>query len=202
METMSALPLRLASLDLIEDFLLDPPGAAEDVRRKPPLARGLAAYLLGGLSVALVSTLFGSARGFAWVWPSIALACLWHVFAGAVMTAIFHLIAEAVGGEGRASSLFVLLGFSDLGWALVLPGALLANALRPDSYWPLPLLLLIGGLLTFWFRVRSVGHNYGLSMARATMVVVLPYGAAAVLSVVVLLLAAWSMVAQAIKLFS
>jgi hypothetical protein len=191
-----------STLDLIEDFLLDPPSAAEDVRRKPPLARGLAAYLLGGLSVALASTLFSSTRGFAWVWPSIALSCLWHVFAGAVMTALFHLIADAAGGEGRASSLFVLLGFSDLGWALVLPGALLATALRPDSYWPLPLFLLAGGLLTFSYRVRSVSHNYGLGMGRSTAIVVAPYLAAALLSVIVLLLAAWGMVAQAIKLFS
>lgn len=191
----------IATVDLIEDFLVDPPGAAEDVRRKPPLLRGLSAFLLGGLSAGLVSALFSSARGLAWVWPSLALACLWHILVGALMTAVFHFVAEASGGEGRASSLFVLLGFSDLAWALVLPAAMLANALRPDAYWPLPLLLFTGGLLAFALRVRSVRTNYGLSSARATMVVVLPYAAAAVLSALVFLLAAWSMVAQAIKLF-
>ncbi|HAH08457.1 MAG TPA: hypothetical protein DCM05_18350 [Elusimicrobia bacterium] len=192
----------IATADLIEDFLLDPPRAAEDVRRKPPLMRGLAAFLLGGLSVGLVSALFSSSRGLAWVWPSLALSCLLHILGGAIMTAIFHFVAEASGGEGRASSLFVLLGFSDLAWALVLPAAMLANALRPDSYWPLPLLIIFGGLLTFTLRVRSVRSNYGLSAARATMVVVLPYAAAAVLSALVVFLFAWSMVAQVVKLFS
>jgi len=189
-------------IELIEDFLLDAPRAAEDVRRQPPLLAGLGAYLLGGLSVALAFAVLQPGGALGGAWPFLTLSCLWHVFSGAVMTALLHLIADALGGQGRASSLFVLLGLSDLGWALLLPAALLSRALLPGSLWPFPLMFLFAGTVTLLLRIRSVKDNYGIGLGRAWLAVLLPYAALFVLSLLGLALATWGVVIQIVKAFS
>ena len=189
-------------IELLEDFLLDAPRAAEDVRRKPPLLAGVGAYLLGGLSVALAFAVLQRGGALGGAWPFIALSCLWHVFSGAVMTALLHLIADAAGGEGRASSLFVLLGLSDLGWTLLLPAALLSRAMLPGAVWPFSLMFLFAGAVTLLLRVRSVKDNYGIGLGRAWLAVILPYAALFVLACLGLALAMWGAVMQLIKVFS
>jgi hypothetical protein len=196
---MTAAP---SKIELLEDFLLDPPRAAEDVRRKPPLFTGLLSFVLGGLSVALAFAVLQKGGAFGGVWPAAALTCLWHVFSGAVMTALLHLIADAAGGEGRASSLFVLLGLSNLGWTLILPAALLSRALLPGSVWPFSLMFLFAGGLTFLLRVRSVRDNYGIGIGRAWLAVLLPYAALFALAFLALALAMWGLAVQVVKAVS
>ncbi|MBI5244002.1 MAG: YIP1 family protein [Elusimicrobia bacterium] len=192
----------VSALDFLEDFLADPPAAARQVHRKPPIAAGLAAYVLSGMGVALAYAVFERGLSFGLPWPAIIFSCLWQVITGALMTALFHLIADAAGGEGRASSLFVLLGFSSLGWSLLLPAALLCRAALPGAFWPLPLLMLSAGLVALWLRVRSVKDNYGIGLGMAWLVVILPYAAGVALGAVGLGLAMWAALAQYVKLFS
>jgi hypothetical protein len=111
-----------------------------------------------------------------------------------VKAAVWHLLAEFLGGEGRSTNLFFCLGFASLplvvGYAVAglvrLAGG--AYGLLAPGFW------LLAGLWALALEVMSVQETYALSGGRALMVVVLPIAALAGLGLAALaaLGLAWS----------
>ncbi|MBI5202864.1 MAG: hypothetical protein HY925_14830, partial [Elusimicrobia bacterium] len=79
------------------------------------------------------------------------------------------------GNHGSGVGLFVLVGLSELGWALVLPTALILRALKLDSILSVGLVLMIAGVFNMRLKARSVRHIYGLSATKAWGLLMLPY---------------------------
>ncbi|MFA6030729.1 MAG: hypothetical protein WC969_12800 [Elusimicrobiota bacterium] len=186
---------------IFADFLLEPVRAARRVRERTPLGSALLAFIFAGCSLAAADAVLGRGTGFGGLAFALALACVLRLTTGVVMTAAVHLSAEALGGQGRAGPLFALMGFSDLGWALLPPAALIARALGRGA-WTGVVLAAAAGLVVLALRARSVRLHYGFSRARAWTAVGLPYLAAAGLALLALGFAVWGTVHQLVKVFA
>ena len=158
----------------IEEFIERPHEAAARAAQAPRISLALLGYLLGAVSLSF-------AHGGSGTLDRVAAACvlgfLWHVGSGCVESALSHLAADALGGRGRALSLFVLFGLSDLAWASALPVTLILRALFPDSAWAVTLATGIIGCQVLFYRARSLSDNYGLSPLSAWIALFLPWAA-------------------------
>lgn len=193
----------MRALDLIAGFIEEPERAAEAVRRERPVAAGLLCFVLAGTSLFLAAQFLW--RGSFLLPPSPlswALLCLWRLAAGFLMAGTLHLLADAFGGEGRASSLFVLFGLSELPWSLALPAALLLRLSPWDGRLAPWLLLSVVGTISLSLKARSLGWNYGLSSGKAWLLLLSPYLAAAAFFACCLSLAAASLAFAVLRLFS
>ncbi|MFA6092313.1 MAG: hypothetical protein WCU88_02015 [Elusimicrobiota bacterium] len=188
-------------MGFLEDFLMAPERAALRAQERPPVAAAFGAFVLAGLSLA-VSKAVLSGGSIAFLAFAAAFAALMRVSAGTLMTALVHLLAEALGGRGRAAGLFALMGASDLGWTLALPAALLLRALAPGAWWAPLLCALPAAFAVLCLRARSVRGNYGLSPARAWAAVCLPYAAFAALAAAASMLLVAGLVQQFAGLIS
>ncbi|MEK7745815.1 MAG: hypothetical protein AAB576_04055 [Elusimicrobiota bacterium] len=190
----------METLSVIADFIEAPGEAARRTRESPSISAALLAFLAAGTSVFLAQAVAGRGGTFWSLWVSWAIACLWHLVSGAAMTSFLHLSAEAVGGRGRVLSLFVLVGLSDLGWALALPAVLIARVFFPEASWPSWILLPLAGFLVLSLRARSISHNYGLGMARSWVAVSIPYVGAALMVVAFTSLAVFGLVSRLMRM--
>ncbi|MGB9886601.1 MAG: Yip1 family protein [Moorellales bacterium] len=132
----------------------------------------LGAMSLDGLQSCLGGVLAEMPEGllrYGWgLYFPLALAYWW------VKTAVWHLMAEFLGGEGRGTNLFFSLGFAGLPLTVGYAGAGLVR-LVGDAYWLLaPGFWLLAGLWTLGLEVMAVQETYGLSGGRALLVVALP----------------------------
>lgn len=192
----------MSGLDVVADFIEDPARAAEAVREDPPIGLGLAAFALGALSVFLAQAVAGRSSLFGASWAALAILCLWRVFWGLLGAAVLHLTAEVVGGRGRALPLFVLLGLSDLAWALALPGVLLCQAFLPGPRWGTAAVFMVVGFVSLSLKARSLSHNYRIGMTRAWLALSAPLLAAMAALFAFVSLAVWGAVGQLLKLLA
>lgn len=190
----------METLSVIADFIEAPEEAARRTRESPRIAAALLAFVAAGTSVFLAQAVAGRGGALWSLWVSWAIACLWHLLSGAAMTSFLHLSAETVGGRGRALPLFVLVGLSDLGWALALPAVLIARVFFPDASWPSWVLLALAGLLVLCLRARSIRLNYGLSAGRSWVAVSIPYAGAALMAGAFASLAVFGLVQRLMRL--
>lgn len=191
-----------ASINVFYDFLEAPERSAAAVREDPPLGLGLAGYLLSALALFLAESLTGRAGLLGASLPGFLTVALGMLGLGLVQTAVVHLVAEGVGGQGRVSSLFVLMGLSVLGWALVLPGALVSLAFFPGSSWVLRLVFGAAWCVVFWLKLRSVALNYRFGMGPAFFALLFPFLAAAGAALLFLIVFLWSSVQSLASLVS
>jgi hypothetical protein len=169
-------------VELFYDFVERPEDAAETAAERPPVAFGVLAYCLAAATLFLTQTLTGG--GVFGVSPfGLGMFCLWNLASGILVASLVHVFADGMGGRGRVIPLFVMLGYSELGWALSLPGTLIVLALFPESV-VLPFVpAALTGVLVFALKVRSIRLNYGFSRLQAALSLGAPYAtlAAAVL---------------------
>lgn len=192
------------SLELFDDFLEAPARAGETARERPSLGLGTFAFLMGAAHLYLAHALSGRFGVLGLSLASAGLLALWRLAAGAVETAVVHLAAEAAGGRGRASSLFMLMGLSELvACALAVPGVLLAQAFFPaHAGWAIRAALWASGLISFLLKVRGVRLVHGFGSGRAVFVLLLPWLAFMVAAGGLALLAAWGAARQVLSAFA
>ncbi|MFH1726225.1 MAG: YIP1 family protein [Elusimicrobiota bacterium] len=198
----AARPAAADGLSVFYDFIEAPELAAEEIRRRPPVAFGVLAYILGATSLFLAQALVGKGALLGLSWFSLGVACAWNLGTGLLLAAVIHLLAEAMGGAGRVMPLFVLLGFGELAWALILPGVLLLQAAAPGNPWALRGAFLLVGFLALVLKARGIRHNYGFSALRAWFVLIAPYFAVAASLVLVFAAALWAVAQQLLKALS
>lgn len=192
------------SLELFDDFLEAPGRAGETARERPSLGLGTFAFLMGAAHLYLAHALSGRFGLLGLSLASVGLQGVWRLAAGAVETAVVHLAAEAAGGRGRAASLFMLMGLSELvAGALAVPGVLLAQALFPtQAAWAIRAAFWVSGLVAFLLKVRSVRQVHGFGPGRAVFVLLLPWLAFIAAAGGLTLIAAWGAAQQVIQAFS
>jgi hypothetical protein len=156
------------ALAVVEDFIEEPQAAARSLRESPRPLLGAACYLLSALAVFLSHALSGRLYVLGPSTASLTLLCLWHLGMGAAMSALSHLIAEGMGGRGRAVSLFVLFGLCDLAWSVVLPLTLVARALFSEAAWAAGLITILVGYWVLWLKARSISARRGRPSACPT----------------------------------
>jgi len=161
---------------LLYEFIEDPRVAAKHADLRPPVATGVAAYLLAAGSMYLTRPLLGDG-GLSWF--GLAAVCAWNLATGILFAAGTHLFAEILGGRGRVVPLFVMLGFSELAWSLAVPGALLLNALRPGDVLAGKILIATAGTVVAVLKARSIRFNYRFGRGQAWSSLLAPYAALA-----------------------
>lgn len=187
-----------SGVELFYDFVDRPERAAATAAARPPVAFGVAAYCAGAASLFLAQALSGGA----WLgasWFSLGMLCVWNLACGVMIAALVHVFADGMGGKGRVIPLFVMMGYSELGWGLAIPVSLIALALLPSSPWLRGLAISAVGIVVFSLKVRSIRLNYGFSRLQAAMSLAAPYAtlaAAAALGVGGVL---WAIVSTAVK---
>lgn len=178
------------SLEIIYGVLFQPRTAMSRLSAEPPLVLAIILYVF-------VDIFSGFASYTAWsdLLPSGILSILSPYFfiVGVAIqllvwfgvTAVFHLIAEFMGGRGSGITLLTLLGLAQLPRLFYPPLALILNAVSP----------LIAGLASFAFNVWiivlyviAVSNVYSLSTARAVLVVFLPVICLIVLAVILVVM--------------
>lgn len=177
-------------LETIYGVLFQPRVAMKKLAVEPPLFLAIVLYVF-------VDVFSGFASYTAWsdLLPSGILSFLspyFFIVGVAVqllvwfgVTAVFHLIAEFVGGRGSGVTLLTLIGLAQLPRLLYPPLALILNPISP----------LIAGLASFAFNiwivilyVLAVSSVYGLSTARAVLVVFLPVICLIVLAIILVVM--------------
>lgn len=165
----------MIALELLAEFIDEPQKAARLASERRPWPVGLAALMVSGGSLFLAQAVSRHFLPVASGPASLVAVCLWSVLTGFLLAAALHLLADAYGHAGSGAGLFVLIGLSELVWALVLPCALVLKAGRLDSIPALMALLSLAGLLNMRLKARSIRHIYGISATRAWGLLMLPY---------------------------
>lgn len=189
------------SLNIFYDFIEAPERSAAALREDPPVGLGLAGYLFSALGLFLAEALTGKTGLLGPTLVGLSAILVWHLGSGVVQTALAHIVSEASGGRGRVLSLFVLMGLSELGWALVLPGVLVMQAFFPEARWSVHLVFGGAWLVVVWLKLRSIRQNYGFGALPACFALLFPYVALAGSMAFVLLIAIWSSVQKLSGLF-
>ncbi|MBI5630999.1 MAG: hypothetical protein HY921_08960 [Elusimicrobia bacterium] len=162
-------------LSLVYDYFEDHVRAAALINERRPLAFGILCFLIGGLSLFMARAL-GQRLVFLSFSPgSCALALLWEVACGFLLTATLHLILEMGRIKGNAAGLFVMLGLADLSWALCVPLLLVGQWLIPHAGWTASAVFSLAGLLNLSLKARSLQDNYHIGAGRAWLTLGLPY---------------------------
>ncbi|MCX7780299.1 MAG: YIP1 family protein [Negativicutes bacterium] len=174
-------------LETLYDVLFSPRTAMKAIAVDRKLAQAFAAFFLS-VTIPLWAMYFGlKAAGLqaaAYVIAMLQFAgsiCAW--FAGA---AIFGLTAELFGGRGSAAGLFAAMGFAHLPRIFAIP-LLLAAALVPAGVRPLIMagtaIIIMGW--TIYLDILAIKGAYGVSGAKALLVVLFPIAALVVLGIIV-----------------
>jgi hypothetical protein len=190
------------NISVFYDFMEDPERAAQQIRQDPPVLLGFFAFLVSSFSTFLAEALTGRLGFLGASMLSMSIAILWHLGIGLLQAAVVHVVAEASGGEGKVVPLFVLLGLSELAWALVLPGVLVVQAFFPDSPWAIAGLFFAVSLIVMYLKVRSIVLNYGFGVLQALFALIFPLLAAAASLFMICAVAMGGLFQQLLKLSS
>lgn len=160
-------------MEIIEIYLTSVREAAREIEKREPFLTAMSVVVLAAvtrwLSGALVSGSGLTGAGLA----GLAVTLLFAGFLWITLSACLHLVSELSGGEGRAKTLFILLGFSQLPALLILPFAFLTQAFGLSG------LVFQGavsvlGLWSLVLYVKSIQENYRFSSVKALFLGALP----------------------------
>ncbi|MBI4056603.1 MAG: hypothetical protein HY399_03550 [Elusimicrobia bacterium] len=182
------------TLEILSDLLESPSQTVQRIVVTRPIPLGFLAYLVGAVSLFLSRCL--AHRGFL-MEPGLPLflwICFWQLSLGFFLTALAHLFVEMGGGSGSAKGLFVLLGLSELVWAVTLPVVLILGLFLPVQGWEVSSAFLIFGFLNLFFKAKSIQVNYGVPSSRAWFILALPYLLIFILPIVFMGLTVWGII--------
>ena len=192
----------MEAASLLSDFIEEPEAAAQAAAVRPPIALGVFFYFLSAGTVYLAemvaekSVLFGGS-GF-----GLGIVCVWNAAWGLLLSSLVHVFAEGLGGRGKATALFALLGFSEMGWLLLLPAALIAQAVSPGGTALFRAGFIFAGLLVFALKSRSIRLLYGIPAMQAAAALAAPYVSLIIAVALGMLVGIWSLAAAAFEAFS
>lgn len=167
-------------LDDIYGVLFSPRATFEDLAARPPAGMALVLYALilavGGLASlpaleksltdAGLGSMMGSIAGFLTPIYLVVTVLLWIVGA-----AVLHLLAEWLGGQGRAADLFTLSAFYRIPELFLAPLTLLTALVWRGLATPISLVIELWVLV---LQVIALRANYRFGTGRAILVLVLP----------------------------
>lgn len=182
--------MRPSGLELIYDYFEDHVRLAAHVRESRPVAMGIFGFMVGGLSLFVAQALTNRLHVLSFSWTSLAVTLVWKIAAGFLLAAVIHMFLELQGLKGNAVSTFILFGFADVSWALVVPAVLIAKSFSHSSL-PITVIFLAVGFLTLSLKARSLQDGYQISSGRAWFMLGLPFflaAAAALLALSLLIL--------------
>jgi hypothetical protein len=173
-------------LELFSGIFFQPRQTMERLAREQPLGSSVLLYLIIALLNSVVSLAFWDpsrlglpsnlSREFLNALPrfmsyGVILSLIFALFTFLIMGAVFHLVAELMGGRGSVISLLSALGFASLPSLLNVPVTVIVG------FTGLP----IGGLLTFLFavwvivlQVFAVQAVYKLTTGKSVLMVLTP----------------------------
>ncbi len=187
------------ALEFLYDYFEDRAHAAALIRQRRPYALGVLGALLGGASLFVAEGLASRLMILSFSMPALMLALLWQLTLLFASTAILHLLLDMTGARGDSGALFVHLGLSELAWLAGVPAVLVAQALFPDSAWPVRLTFLAVGLWSAALKARGMRDEYGIGEGRAWLTLGVPYLAAASLFALSTTLAVVALVVKALS---
>ena len=154
----------------VSDLLDGPHEFVRDAKNAGLGWTGLAAYALGVFSCYVFLRLFSAVPPGIYSFSNIFLLALGLNF---FFAASIHLFLEMTGSEGSAVRLFLMFGFTELFWGLLVPLGFLAKlgCLTPVSDFLLCFLFVIIG------RIAMIKRLYSVSSNKAFLAVGLPYAA-------------------------
>ncbi|HEY3313662.1 MAG TPA: Yip1 family protein [Bacillota bacterium] len=179
-------------LELVYGILFSPRKTFRELAEAPPVGQAVAVFLAVNIVSTTLMTISLGSRLSA---TAFGLAPAAFVFAGLVLglidwfvvTAVFHLVAEMLGGKGRGLSLFYLVALANLPRLINAPLMLL-------TFTPARTLeVLLSLAVTIWVAVLyiiAVAEVHHITSGQATVTVVLPM--AAVFAVVAALIIAFA----------
>lgn len=163
-------------LEFLYDILFQPRQAMARIGSEKRMAQAVATFLIGAVlpNWIMYYTLQGTPvfRLFEamTVVHLLGSALLWFLSAAA-----WHLFAELLGGSGKATDLFVALGFTYFPRIFILPVAVVAALLPSTSgaVW-IGLFGMIIAIWTTYLNVLAISGVHGLSRSRAFIVLLMP----------------------------
>jgi hypothetical protein len=186
-------PGREGLLELIYGVLFDPANTFRCIAPRPPILLTLIIFSLLNLTLSLMGYIVIARLFFADVatplanWylhglgPLLVLGGLavhytkWFVYSG-----LLNLLAELLGGRGRARSVFVVYGLAGIPTALMAPVLMLFLVILPPGFPGLPLAVLTALGVVAWstaLLVVGIREAHSLSTYRAALVVATPVAA-------------------------
>jgi hypothetical protein len=161
-------------MELLLDFFEAPDRALATVVEQRPIRSGVSAFAAGGASLLFATGLFQPLPALRWLPWAIALWGGFKLLSGYLTASVVHFIVSKPKDD-RGPLLFVLLGYSELVWTLLVPIGLICLAVR----WG------VGGWLfffialefwSFWLKIRSVRDLYEVPTFKALAAVSASYG--------------------------
>ena len=175
--------------EALYDVLFQPNIAMRNAAEGRKMGQALAVVLLSSL-LPIWAVYFGLKT--AGMQQAVSIIVVMHIIGSLAMwivgSAVWHLIAELLGGKGTAAGLFTALGFAHLPRIFIVPLWVLA-ALMPAGIRPL-IMTVTGFAIAFWvlyLDVAALRGSHELSGTRAVLVMLAP--AVAVAAAVIILFA-------------
>lgn len=183
-------PSREGFLELVYGVLFDPANTFRCLASKPPVLLTVVIFSLLNLTLSLMGYIVIARLFFAgattplanWflhgLGPLLVLGGLavhytkWFVYSG-----LLNLLAELLGGQGRARSVFVVYGLAGIPTALMVPALMLFLFILPQDYPGLVSSVLTAIGVVAWstaLLVVGIREVHNLSTYRAALVVITP----------------------------
>lgn len=197
-------PDRDGFLDTIYGVLFDPANTFRGLAPQPPVLLTVIIFFLVNLTLSLMGyiviarlLLVGNATPLAqWflhgLGPLLVLGALVFCFGKwFVHSSVLNLLAELLGGRGRARSVLVVYGLAGIPMALLVPALMFFLLLLPPEFPGLFFSVSVAlGLATWSVALLVVGIRevHGLTTNRAALVVGIPVAAMAAVAIICLVL--------------
>lgn len=160
-------------LEVLAGVLLQPRATIGDLARGKKLSLALLVYALV-LFFSFAAQIIVSEQKFAQLLLGLPFFLLFMLLFLFILTAIFQLTAEFLGGQGRGLELFIGLALANTPYIFSAPAALLARIEHPLTYgiYGLANLLLFGWVLVL--NIMAIQELEGFSTIKSVLVMLMP----------------------------
>lgn len=173
--------------EALYDVLFQPNTAMRNIAEERKIGQALVVVLLSCL-LPIWAVYFGMKT--AGMQHAVTIIVMIHILGTIAMwvvgSAIWHLIAELLGGRGTAAGLFAALGFAHLPRIFIVPLWVFA-ALMPAGIRPL-IMTVTGLAIAFWvlyLDVAALRSSHAISGTKAVLVILAPVIAAAAAVIII-----------------
>ena len=200
-------------LELVYGVLFDPLPAFRKIAAKPPVGLAVLIFTLVNVAVAIMSVLVMSrsmnqhlpgmeipmTRFMNAAMPVMVVLSLVSNYIGwFLVSGLFHLLAEFLGGRGRAIGVFAVTGLSSLPLIFLVPVNLLILLWGLKSFAAVVIMPLLSLIVVIWWLILlilGIRQVHGFSTGRAVAAVLLPV-AGVIILVVILMVAMMAITAS------
>jgi len=191
-------------LELVYGVLFDPLPAFRKVAAKPPVGLSVLIFTLVNAAAAIMSVLVMSRSMYRHV-PGmeipmaglmsaampvmVVLSLVFNYVSWFLASGLFHLLAEFLGGRGRATGVFAVAGLSSLPLIFLVPVNLLLLLWGLKSFAAVVIMPLSSLIVVIWWLILlilGIRQVHDFSTGRAVAVVMLPVAGVIILAVILM----------------